>query len=56
MANLILKTLSLRAVGNLKVGKDTVFWDRELTGFAVRVYPTQAKVCIAQARGVVARE
>ena len=44
-------TLSNRAVGKLKVEKDTVFWDMELTGFGVRVYPTGAKVYIAQARG-----
>ena len=44
-------TLSNRAVGKLKVEKDTVFWDRELTGFGVRVYPTGSKVYVAQARG-----
>ena len=44
-------TLSNRAVGKLAVEKDTVFWDRELTGFGVRVYPTGARVYIAQARG-----
>ena len=44
-------TLSNRAVGKLTVDKDTVFWDRELTGFGVRVYPTGARVYIAQARG-----
>ena len=44
-------TLSNRSVGQLKVEKDTVFWDRELTGFGVRVYPTGAKVYIVQARG-----
>ena len=44
-------TLSNRAVGKLVVEKDTVFWDRELTGFGVRVYPTGSKVYIAQARG-----
>ena len=47
----IMKTLSNRAVGKLEVHKDTVFWDRELTGFGVRVYPTGTKVYIAQARG-----
>ncbi len=46
-----IKTLSNRAVGKLEVKKDTVFWDRELTGFGVRVYPTGSKVYIAQARG-----
>ena len=46
-----MKTLSNRAVAKLKVEKDTVFWDRDLTGFGVRVYPTGSKVYIAQARG-----
>ena len=46
-----MKTLSNRAVGKLKVEKDTVFWDGELTGFGVRVYPTGSKVYVAQARG-----
>ncbi len=46
-----MKTLSNRAVAKLKVEKDTVFWDGELTGFGVRVYPTGSKVYIAQARG-----
>ena len=45
------KTLSNRTVEKLKVHKDTVFWDQELTGFGVRVYPTGSKVYIAQARG-----
>ena len=35
----------------LKAGKDTVFWDSELTGFGVRVYPSGGKVFVAQARG-----
>ena len=47
----IMKTLSNRAVGKLEVHKDTVFWDKELTGFGVRVYPTGSKVYIAQAPG-----
>ncbi len=45
------KTLSNHTVATLKVERDTVFWDRDLTGFAVRVYPTGGKVYIAQARG-----
>ena len=44
-------TLSNRAVEKLTVEKDTVFWDRELTGFGVRVYPSGGKVYVAQARG-----
>ena len=51
MAKLEYKTLSNRTVEKLKVEKDTVFWDHELTGFGVRVYPTGGKVYIAQARG-----
>ena len=46
-----IKTLSNRAVAKLTVEKDTVFWDRDLTGFGVRVYPTGSKVYVAQARG-----
>ena len=45
------RTLSNRTVEKLKVEKDTVFWDRELTGFGVRVYPSGGKVYLAQARG-----
>ncbi len=47
----VMKTLSNRMVGKLAVEKDTVFWDRDLTGFGVRVYPTGSKVYVAQARG-----
>ena len=35
----------------LPAGKDTVVWDRALTGFGVRVYPSGAKVYVVQARG-----
>ncbi len=31
-------------------GKDAVFWDRELSGFGVRVYPSGTKVYIVQSR------
>ena len=51
MAMLQHRTLSNRAVEKLTVEKDTVFWDRELTGFGVRVYPSGGKVYVAQARG-----
>ena len=51
MAKLQYRTLSNRKVGKLEVEKETVFWDRELTGFGVRVYPTGTKVYVAQARG-----
>ena len=34
------RTLSKRTVDRLSVDdKDTVFWDRELPGYGVRVYP-----------------
>lgn len=45
------KILSNRTVAALTVERDTVFWDRDLTGFGVRVYPSGGKVYIAQARG-----
>ena len=51
MAKLKYRTLSNRMVGKLDTEKETVFWDRELTGFGVRVYPTGTKVYVAQARG-----
>ena len=44
------ETLSNRTVAALTVERDTVFWDRNLTGFGVRVYPSGGKVYIAQAR------
>ena len=51
MALLQTRKLSNRTVAALSVERDTVFWDRELTGFGVRVYPTGGKVFVAQARG-----
>ena len=44
------RTLTNRAVAALKVERDTVFWDRDLPGFGIRVYPSGGKVYIAQAR------
>ncbi len=35
----------------LSVRRDTVVWDRALTGFGVRVYPSGAKVYVVQTRG-----
>ena len=50
------KTLTNRSVAALEVSRDTVFWDPDLTGFGVRVYPSGGKVYIAQARGPMDRE
>ena len=44
------KTLTNRAVASLKVERDMVYWDRDLPGFGVRVYPGGGRVYIAQAR------
>ena len=51
MAVLQTRKLSNRTVAALAVERDTVFWDRELTGFGVRVYPTGGTVFVVQARG-----
>ncbi len=51
MAKLQHRLISNRTVAALSVERDTVFWDPELTGFGVRVYPTGGKLYIAQARG-----
>ena len=51
MAGSGLRNLSNRAVNAMAFEKDTVVWDRRLTGFGVRVYPTGGKVYIAHARG-----
>ena len=50
MAKLQSMTISRRTVEALKVEKDTVFWDSELTGFGVRVYPSGAKMYVVQTR------
>ena len=52
MAVLQYKTISNRTVAALSVKRDTVFWDRELKGFGVRVYPSGGKLYLAQARGL----
>ena len=51
MAKLQYRTISKRTVDGLSVAdKDAVFWDRELLGFGVRVYPSGAKVYVVQCR------
>ena len=45
------RTLSKRVVDGLAVAdKDTVFWDRELPGYGIRVYPSGRKVYVVQTR------
>ena len=44
--------ISKRSVDALTVERgDAVFWDRDLTGFGVRVYATGRKVYVVQMRG-----
>ena len=44
-------TISKRTVETIEVEKDTVFWDRELTGFGVRAYASGAQgLCGADSR------
>ena len=51
MAKLQTRNISKRTVDALPVeDKDAVYWDRELQGFGVRVYPSAAKVYIVQTR------
>ncbi|MYG53908.1 MAG: tyrosine-type recombinase/integrase [Rhodospirillaceae bacterium] len=50
MAKLHTTTISRRTVERLKTEKDTVYWDSELLGFGVRVYPTGRKVYVVQTR------
>ncbi len=46
------RVLSRRTVDGLEVtGKEAVFWDRNLPGFGVRVYPSGRKVYVVQSRG-----
>ena len=46
-----LGSITEHTVAALSVRRDTVVWDRALTGFGVRVYPSGAKVYVVQARG-----
>ena len=44
-------TLTKRIIDRLSVDdKDAVFWDRDLPGFGIRVYPSGAKVYVVQSR------
>ena len=46
------QTISKRTVEGLCVeGKEAVFWDRQLPGFGIRVYPSGTKIYIVQSRG-----
>ena len=56
MAKLQTGTISNRMVAALRVERDTMIWDRELTGFGVRAYPSGSHVYVAQARGPGERE
>ena len=50
MAKLNRTTISRRTVERLVADRDTVYWDSELLGFGVRVYPTGRKVYVVQTR------
>ena len=51
MAQAQYRTLSKRVLERLSVnGKDAIFWDRNLAGFGVRVYPSDKKVFVVQTR------
>ena len=46
------RKLSKRTIDALAAdGRDAVFWDRDLPGFGIRVYPSGRKVYLVQARG-----
>ena len=50
-AKLASATISRRTVEALPAGdREAVYWDTELSGFGVRVYPSGTKVYLAQTR------
>ena len=50
MAKLESIRISGRTLKGLRVATDTVFWDSELKGFGVRVYPSGSRMYIVQTR------
>ena len=50
MVKLNRRSISRRTVEALKVEKDTVFWDRDLPGFGIRVYASGTKMYVVQSR------
>ena len=50
MTKLHRRSISKRTVESLSVEKDMVYWDSELPGFGVRVYPSGSKIYIVQTR------
>ena len=50
MAKLGRTTISRRTVESLEVERDTVYWDKDMPGFGVRVYPTGSRFYVAQTR------
>ena len=52
MARLERRSLSNRVVDGLRAGdREIIYWDRDLPGFGVRVYPNGAKTYLVQGRG-----